>query len=92
MELPEQIDSAPEKSGTRMLSKWTRVVLVVSLSINVFAFASISMYGTWLAAYMLDDMARGIAALFVWIATFGAGTVAFWKVVEQISAEGLRIA
>ena len=91
MELPKQLDRSRGKSGRRMLSKWTRVVLIVSLSINVFAFASISMYGTWLATYMLDDMTRGITALSVWIATFGAGTVAFWKVVEQISAEGLRI-
>jgi hypothetical protein len=63
-----------------------KVLLIVSLSINIFVFSSLAMYGTWLATgFLLTTFWRGITSLFVWIGTFGAGAVAFWKIVEKIS-------
>ncbi|MGI0090269.1 MAG: hypothetical protein ACREBS_01040 [Nitrososphaerales archaeon] len=62
-----------------------RILLIVSLSINIFVFSSLAMYGTWLATgWLLSAFWRGITSLFVWISTFGAGAVAFWKVIEKL--------
>jgi hypothetical protein len=69
---------------TKRLSK---TVLIVSLSLNVFVFASLAMYAAWLAAEALDNLLQGLLALFVWIATFGASTLVFWKIVEKTSTE-----
>ena len=93
MESPEQENREDDRVivGKNILSKWTRIFLLVSFSISVFALASLSMYGAWVTTYMLNDMTRGVAALFVWIATFGVGTVAFWKIVEELAAEGVNI-
>ena len=61
-----------------MIQKMLRTLLIVSLSINVFVFSSLAMYGTWLASgWLLSAFWRGIASLFVWIATFGAGSHRF---------------
>ena len=75
-----------------MMQKMLRTLLIISLSINVFVFSSLAMYGTWLASgWLLDTFWRGVFSLFVWIATFGAGAVAFWRVIEKFSssAEGI---
>jgi hypothetical protein len=70
-----------------MIEEMLRVILIVSLSINIFLFSSLAMYGTWLASgSLLSDFWRGITSLFVWIGTFGAGAIAFWRIVEKISA------
>ena len=64
-----------------------RILLIVSLSINIFVFSSLAMYGTWLAtAFLFNAFWRGITSLFVWISTFGAGAIAFWRIVEKMSA------
>ena len=64
-----------------------RVVLIVSLSVNIFLFSSLAMYGTWLAfGWLLSDFWRGITSLFVWIGTFAAGATAFWRIMDKLSA------
>ena len=94
MESPEQENRTKDRAldGKNILSRWTRVILLVSLTIVVFALSSFSMYGAWAVTYMLNETTRGVAALFVWIATFGAGTIALWKIVEGIALEGANIA
>jgi hypothetical protein len=77
--------------GKRTAERLSRTVLIVSLSLNVFVFACLAMYGTWFAAASLGSLWRGLIALFVWIATFGASTLAFWKVVEKISMEDTNV-
>ena len=69
-----------------MTDKMIRVLLVISLSINIFVLSSLAMYFTWLATgFIISDFWRGVTALFVWISTFGVGAVAFWKIVEKLS-------
>ena len=64
-----------------------RVVLIVSLSINIFLFSSLAMYGTWLAfGWLLSDfLARYHLALcvdwHVW-----SRIIAFWRIMEKLSA------
>lgn len=93
LESPEQENRVESHAfeGKSILNRWSRVVLLVFLSIVVFALASLSMYGAWAAAYMLNDTTRGVAALFVWIATFGAGTIALWRIAQGIAAEGAKM-
>ena len=70
-----------------MMQKMLRTLLIISLSINVFVFSSLAMYGTWLASgWLLSTFWRGVLSLFVWIATFGVGAVAFWRVIEKFSS------
>jgi hypothetical protein len=69
-----------------MKGSLSRVVLIISLSLNVFVFSSLAMYGVWLAASPLSDFWRALTALTVWIASFGLGAVVFWKIVAGISA------
>ena len=68
-----------------MADSIARVILVISLSVNVFLFASLAMYGTWLITPYLADFWRGIVSLTVWISSFGVGALAFWKIVSGIS-------
>ena len=76
----------------REVSSMIRVLLVVSLSINIFVFSSWPCAGTWLATGFLSSAFwRGITSLFVWISTFGAGSVAFWRIIEKISASPTAI-
>jgi hypothetical protein len=81
-------DDKQERTGAASGTKGNlpRVVLIISLSLNVFVFASLAMYGVWLVASPLSDFWRGVTALLVWIATFGAGALVFWKIVAGISA------
>jgi len=63
-----------------------RTLLIISLSINVFVFSSLAMYGVWLVSgSLLDAFWRGVTSLFVWMVTFGAGTVAFWRIIVKFS-------
>ena len=75
---------------TKATERLSKTVMVISLSLNVFVFASLAMYGTWLATAVLDDFWRGVTALSVWIGTFGVSTLAFWKIVQQISAGAIN--
>ena len=68
-----------------MTSPLAKTVLVISLSLNVFMLASFLMYGTWLAAGSLGKLTRALLALFVYVFSFGAGAVVFWKIIERIS-------
>ncbi len=69
-----------------MTRRMFRIALIVSLSVNIFVFSSLAMYCTWLATgWALSAFWRGVTALLVWISTFGAGSVAFWKLIEKMS-------
>jgi len=65
-----------------------RTLLIISLSLNVFVFASLAMYGTWIvvSGFVSSTLWRGIVSLFVWIVSFGAGAVAFWRVIDKFSS------
>jgi len=67
------------------LTKLSAVALVISLSLNVFLLASLATYGVWLASGSLQLSARGLVSFLTWIVCFGAGTLAFWKMVERLS-------
>jgi len=67
------------------MTEVSRVALVISLSLNIFLLASLVTYGVWVVAQPLNATLRGFASLLVWIVCFGAGTLAFWKIVERIS-------
>ena len=63
-----------------------RIALVISLSINIFVFSCLAMYGAWLATEeLLTTFWRGITSLFVWIGTFGVGATVFWRIVEKMT-------
>lgn len=69
-----------------MTDKLLRIILIVSLTINIFVLSSLAMYCTWLATgLLLTTFWRGMVSLFVWISTFGAGAIAFWKIVVKMS-------
>lgn len=64
----------------------SRVALVISLSVNVFLLASLATYGIWIVAHPLSTSLRGLVSLIAWIVFFGSGTLAFWKVIDKLSA------
>jgi hypothetical protein len=69
----------------------TRSLLIAVLSLGVFLFSALVMYGVWMA---LDDLAalpRGIIALFFWIGAFSGATFGFWKITKRLTfAEALQ--
>lgn len=75
---------------TKITERLSKSALIVSLSVNVFMFASLAMYGTWLASASLDDFWRGLVALGVWIGTFGGGALVFWKIVREVAQGALH--
>jgi hypothetical protein len=81
-------DEQSKGGGAFVRSNPFKIVLVISLSLNVFLFSSLAMYGTWLAASPLSDFWRGVVSLLVWISSFGAGAIVFWKIILGISAAG----
>lgn len=67
------------------VAKLSGVALIISLSLNVFLLASLATYGVWLLSNSLDILVRAVLSFLVWIVCFGAGTLAFWKIVERLS-------
>lgn len=67
-----------------------KTILITSLSLNVFTLSALAMYGTWLGAAGLTLFERGIASLFMFVASFGAGTLLFWKMIVMLSGVGER--
>lgn len=63
-----------------------RTILIVSLSVNIFVFSSLAMYGTWLVTgWVSSTFWRGVTSLFIWIVTFGGGAIGFWRIIEMMS-------
>ena len=60
-------------------------ILIVSLSLNIFTLSAFAMYGTWLGTSKFPALTRAIVSLFVYIGSFGLGTLMFWKVVDKIA-------
>lgn len=84
--MQEPFERENQKRSRRMgRGSMFRAVLVVSLSLNVFVFASLAMYGTWIVMAAFSSFWRGIISLFIWIASFGAGTLALWKIIEGLT-------
>jgi len=69
------------------LAKLSAVALIISLSLNVFLLASLATYGVWLVSNSLEVLVRAVVSFLVWIVCFGAGTIAFWKIVERLSTK-----
>ena len=59
--------------------------IVIALSLVIFAFSAIVMYGAWLVFDDVGTLWRAILSLFSWIFAFAAGSVVFWKAVTVLS-------
>jgi hypothetical protein len=62
-----------------------RTILVISLSLNVFLLAAVVTYGSWFALADIDKLSRAVLSVFVFVLSFGAGTILFWKIVSWLS-------
>jgi hypothetical protein len=58
---------------------------VVCLSLIPFAVSTAFALGAWELLEALSGLWRLVTVVLVWIATFAAGTQAFWMAVEALS-------
>ena len=60
-------------------------LLIMTLSLGIFLFSALIMYGAWVALASVVPFWRGIASLFFYIFAFAGSTLVFWKVIERIT-------
>ncbi|MGI0083588.1 MAG: hypothetical protein ACREBQ_00745 [Nitrososphaerales archaeon] len=60
-------------------------MLITGLSLGIFLFSALIMYGAWLALDGLAPLARGIISLLFWIFAFSGSTYLFWKAIEKMT-------